>query len=422
MSIDTEFSPAAHAATTVGSTTAGANFARPAADAARHLVRVLHIINGEHYAGAERAQDLMALRLPEFGYEVTFVCLKHGKFAEARRSQAAPLVTLPMRGRFDLRPARAVARMVRDEDFALIHTHTPRSSLVGGVASAWARVPLVHHIQSPASHDSTSRWRNWVNAAVERASAGRAAAILPVSKSLEDHSRTYGPRGRSMAIVPNGVPARPSLAARETPSEIWTIGTVALFRPRKGLDVLLSAFAGLHAAGLPVRLRAVGRFETPEYETQIMNQVRELGIADAIEWRGFRHDVQAELDTMDLFVLPSLFGEGLPFVVLEAMSAGVPVISTNVEGIPEAVRDGRDGLIVEPSDVPGLAGAMGRFVTGQVDWQALRRSAYERQSSLYTDVSMSAGVAAAYDAVLDGRRANGSAARGVSPSPLNTAS
>ncbi|HEY2148536.1 MAG TPA: hypothetical protein VGH32_11400 [Pirellulales bacterium] len=68
-------------------------------------VRVLHIINGEHYAGAERVQDQLALRLPEFGYEVGFACVKPNRFAKMRSAQASPLVAIPMRSRLDLRPA-----------------------------------------------------------------------------------------------------------------------------------------------------------------------------------------------------------------------------------------------------------------------------------------------------------------------------
>lgn len=375
------------------------------ASAAGERRRVLHVINGEHYAGAERAQDLMALRLPEFGYDVTFVCLKDGKFASARRSQSAPLVTLSMRSRFDVRPARSVARMVREGNFALVHTHTPRSAFIGGPAALLAGVPLVHHVQSPTSRDSTHRTRNQINALVERLSLWRVAGMIPVSETMQQYAREYKMTGRHMAVVPNGVPARPALAARSTPQGVWTIGTVALFRQRKGLDVLIRAFAELRAQGLPVRLRAVGGFETPEYEAQIHALVEELGVAEAIEWRGFRHDVLAELDTMDVFVLPSLFGEGLPFVVLEAMSSGVPVISTAVEGIPEAVRDGKDGLIVAPGDPADLARALRRFVQGEVDWQALRRSAYERQSQRYTDLTMAEGVAGVYAAVLGDRAA-----------------
>jgi phosphatidyl-myo-inositol alpha-mannosyltransferase len=362
--------------------------------------RVLHIINGEHYAGAERAQDLMALRLPQYGYDVKFICLKHGRFAEWRLSQSTPLVTVPMGSRFDLRPVRAVARMVRDGGFCLVHTHTPRSALIGGLAARLAGVPLVHHIQGPTSRDSLLTGRNRINALVERLSLSKVAGVIPVSQTLKDYAHEYRMTGRHMAIVPNGVPAREELVDRPSPDGVWTIGTVALFRPRKGLDILIEAFAGLRAAGYPVRLRAVGGFETPDYESQIMAQVKKLGVADAIEWRGFRNDVIAELATMDLFVLPSLFGEGLPFVILEAMSAGVPVVSTSVEGIPEAVRDGQEGIITAPGDATDLARGIRRVLDGQLDWQSLRRSAYDRQRHHYTDQTMAQGVAAVYDTVL----------------------
>src|SRR5947199_9899838 len=72
----------------------------------REVVRVLHLINGEHYAGAERVQDLLALCLPEQGFEIAFACVKPVKFPSARQSQNAQLFTLPMRSKFDLRPVR----------------------------------------------------------------------------------------------------------------------------------------------------------------------------------------------------------------------------------------------------------------------------------------------------------------------------
>jgi glycosyltransferase involved in cell wall biosynthesis len=362
--------------------------------------RVLSIINGEHYAGNERAQDLMALRLPEFGYEVQFVCLKAGKFADSRRSQSTPLVTVPMRSRFDLRPVRAVARIIREGEFSLVHTHTPRSALVGGLAARLARVPLVHHIQSPTSRDSVLAGRNWMNALVERWSLRHVAGVIPVSQTMCEYAHDQGMTGRHLAVVPNGVPARDKLADRPSPQDVWTIGMVALFRPRKGLDILIESLARLRAAGRPVRLRAVGGFETPQYESQILALVDKLGVRDAIEWRGFRSDIMGELSAMDLFVLPSLFGEGLPFVILEAMSAGVPVVSTKVEGIPEAVRDGQDGIIAAPGDADDLARGICRVLDGEVDWQSLRRSAFERQRRYYTDETMAQGVANVYEAVL----------------------
>src|SRR5450631_2938733 len=73
-----------------------------APSAAVATTHVLHVINGEHYSGAERVQDLLARRLPQFGYEVGFACLKPVRFPVARETKSAELFELPMRGRFDL--------------------------------------------------------------------------------------------------------------------------------------------------------------------------------------------------------------------------------------------------------------------------------------------------------------------------------
>ena len=103
---------------------------------------------------------------------------------------------------------------------------------------------------------------------------------------------------------------------------------------------------------------------------------------------------------MDVFVLPSLFGEGLPMVVLEAMSAGVPVVGTRIEGVPEAVRDGVDGLLAAPGDPGDLARTIARVIRREADWSELRRSAHERQAGQFSDRSMAAGVAKVYSDVL----------------------
>src|SRR5690349_15366957 len=80
-------------------------------------VRVLHVINGEDYAGAERVQDRLALQLPTHGFEVGFACLKPGRFARVRQSQGAPLYEFPMRNRFDVRPVLQMARLIREESY-----------------------------------------------------------------------------------------------------------------------------------------------------------------------------------------------------------------------------------------------------------------------------------------------------------------
>lgn len=370
-------------------------------------VPVLHVINGEHYAGAERVQDLLAGSLGERGFEVGFACLKPGRFPKVRKCRQALVYEITMRSRWDLRCVGRLARIVRQGGYRILHAHTPRTLLIAALASLITGVPLVYHVHSPTSRDTTHRWRNRLNALVEWLGMRAASALIAVSGSLADHVRGLGISDRKVSVVRNGVPGPvPDSARREPPrstrvtEDEWTLGTVALFRPRKGIEVLLEAVAGVRAQGLPVRLRAVGGFETPEYEREVMSLVDKLGLADAIDWTGFTEDVNGELAEMDLFVLPSLFGEGLPMVVLEAMAAGVPVVATRVEGVPEAIRDGQDGLLAEPGNPASLAQAIGRVVRGEVDWRALGTSAQARHAQAFSDRSMAAGVAEVYRRVL----------------------
>jgi glycosyltransferase involved in cell wall biosynthesis len=364
------------------------------------VVRVLHVINGEYYSGAERVQDLLAARLPEFGYEVGFVCVRPGRFAADRQTQEVPLFPMPMRGRCDPRPIWNIARLIRREGYQLLHAHTPRTALLGRPAAAWAGVPLIYHVHSPACRDSTRSWRNWINAWSERWSLARAARLICVSRSLARHMQQERFGADRLRVVPNGVPRSPRLPQRDPPAGTWTLGSVALFRPRKGTEVLMDALARMRQHDMPVRLRLVGAFETPGYAAQLQALARRLGVADVIDWVGFTRDVDSELAKLDLFVLPSLFGEGLPMVVLEAMAAGLPVVGTDVEGVPEAVRDGQDGLIARAGDPDDLARAISEVVRGVYDWSTLREQAIRRHSERFSDRAMAGGVAAVYDEVL----------------------
>lgn len=366
----------------------------------RPLQRVLHVINGEHYAGAERVQDLLAAALPQFGFEVVFAAIKPDQFPSRRKNQGARLYETPMRGKFDLTAARAVAHIAQREQCCLIHTHTVRSAMVGRLAARSTGLPMIHHLHSPTSGDTTHSFRNFVNAFIERRSIGNLAAAIAVSKSLAAYGTGMGIPSEYVHVVHNGVPIVPTLAERPTPVGTWTIGCMALFRPRKGLEVLIEALAELRRNGVDAHLCAVGRFETPDYERTIHELAVRLGVEHAIAWRGFRSDIAAELAAMDLFVLPSLFGEGLPMVVLEAMSYGIPVVGTRVEGVPEAVRENIDGLIATPGDPHSLADQIQRVIAGEADWQALRSSAYRRQSEHFSDLSMAAATAEVYRRVL----------------------
>jgi glycosyltransferase involved in cell wall biosynthesis len=360
------------------------------------LIRVLHVINGEHYAGAERVQDLLAKNLPACGFSVGFAAVKLDLFDELREWRDAPLFEVPMLSRFDLRAAVRVARIVRQGGYRLLHGHTVRTALVGRVAAAMSGVPLVYHAHSPASHDSTRRWMDRLNGWIERWCLGDAARVIAVSQAMAEHIADEGFDRARIRVVPNGVPAAAAVPDRDPPSGRWTLGVVALFRPRKGLEVLLEAMAKLRRQGLDVHLRTVGPFISPRYHADVARHVERLGLGREISWIGLTREVTDELRKMDLLVLPSLFGEGLPMVVLEAMAAGVPVVASRVAGIPEAIRHARDGVLVEPGDADELAQAIADVIAGRYDWSALRLSAMARHEDCFSDRAMAAGVAAVY--------------------------
>jgi glycosyltransferase involved in cell wall biosynthesis len=360
----------------------------------------LHLVNGEHYSGAERVQDLLARQLPQFGCEVGFACVKPQRFPNARETKTAPLVEMPMRGRFDLRIVKRIAELVRSEDYDLIHAHTPRTALVGRLAAHKAGVPFVYHVHSPAGRDSTRKLFNWVNATAEWAVVRGADRLIAVSPSVRDYMIRGGISPGRIVCVPNGVPITNIQTDRRPPTATWTLGAIALFRPRKGIEALLEALAVLKSRNVNVRLRAVGGFESPIYKADVLGLAERLDLAESIDWIGFTRNVNRELAKINLFVLPSLFGEGLPMVVLEAMAAGLPVVASRVEGVPEAVVHRTTGLLVEPGSVSQLAAAIEEVVGGELDYSALSRGARTRHAELFSDTAMAAGVAYVYREVL----------------------
>ena len=361
--------------------------------------RVLHVINGEHYAGAERVQDLLALSLPEFGYEVGFACVKSGKFPQQRKSQDVPLYQTQMKSKFDLRAAKALADIAKIGGYDFLHAHTARSLVVARIAAKIAKKPLVYHVHSPTVNDSTRWFTNRMNAMLERISLTGISQMICVSNSLSEHMKTQGYNPELLNVVPNGVPCHGDLPSREAPKDKWILGTVALFRPRKGIEVLIEALSILRSYGDDVRIRAVGPFETPEYEEKIKELAKKRDVEDAIEWVGFSSDVNAQLAKMDVMVLPSLFGEGLPMVIIEAMAAGIPVIGTNVQGVPEVLTEG-NGLVADAGCAADLSNKVRAFIHGEEDWSSIRENAWQRQADHFSDRSMAQGVAAVYDKVV----------------------
>ena len=367
-------------------------------------ISVLHVVNGEHFSGAERVQSHLGRCLPRFGVRADFACVCPGRFAErleAGDGSEGQCERLPMKHRADVGAAWRLAKLVRRRGDAIMHAHTPRTAMLTSIASTLTGVPWIYHVHSPAARDSARGVTNRINAAIERRSLAACSAIITVSESLRADCLSLGHHPDRVRVVHNGVPSiAPPRKPDPTKDDAWVMGIVALMRQRKGIEVLLEALGKLRPTFSNLRLRCIGEFETDAYRRTIEELADRLGVTPAIEWTGFVDDVPAALANLDAMILPSLYGEGLPMVVLESMAAGTPVIATRVEGTPEAVTDGVEGLLAKPNDAASLAECMARMIRGDHDWKAISEAAQQRHAEAFSDHAMARGTAAVYRDVL----------------------
>ena len=160
-------------------------------------------------------------------------------------------------------------------------------------------------------------------------------------------------------VVPNGVEvARFADLPRSVRPGEGRLLCAARLVPQKGIDVLLHAVSMVRATLAGVTLAVLG--DGPERQA-LASLAERLGLGSAVEFRGAVKDVAPYLAQAGIFVLPSRF-EGFPLALLEAISAGLPVVATEVDGNVDIVRNGVDGLLVPPDDPSALANALLRLL------------------------------------------------------------
>ena len=365
-------------------------------------IGVLHIINGEHFSGAERVQQLLGKRLPDECVDPYFACLKQGKFQQNCGLDEERVFIEPMRSRLDWRCISRITSLARELEVDILHAHTPRSAMVANVVARKLDLPWVFHVHSPTARDSTRMLINRINDLVERASLLSCDHIITVSKSLRREMLRRGYDRSRIACVPNGVPTQEPIDpfARINRDE-WRLGMVALVRPRKGIEVLLEALAKTLLSNPNVSLDVIGPFETLEYEQSVNKLVDSLGVRANVRFLGFTNNVPVAMRNLDAMVLPSLFGEGMPMVVLEALALGVPVIATKVEGTPEIVREGVEGLLAEPGCAESISAKIAQMVQSRSEWSRMSTRAYERHQEKFSDEQMAKRIAKVYRKLID---------------------
>jgi len=335
-------------------------------------INVLHIIQGKHFGGAEQVVLTLSKSYDRNRVRPMVVCLSDGLLLEKLAAVNVPHFLIPMKSKTDIiAPLYKTMRLIKAQQIDIIHTHTVRSNLIGRLASFCTLRKCVTHLHSPILRDFADLRRGKINEVIDRITRPIAARYIAVSRSLRKEMIQRGLAPDKILTVHN-VPDVDALKsssrqpgskpyvrqAYNIPPDAFVLVLVALLRPRKGVEVLITAMKKVVQCFPDTHLLLVGSddiSEDPDYGNRLREWTSQLGLESNILFTGFRDDVPEILAESNLMVLPSLFGEGLPMVILEAMAMGVAVVASSVEGVPEIIVDGKDGFLVEPGDSDQLS-------------------------------------------------------------------
>jgi glycosyltransferase involved in cell wall biosynthesis len=278
---------------------------------------------------------------------------------------------------------RDFARRLKGRGIDTIHSHEFAMAVHGAVT---ARLTGCRHV-------ITMHGNQWMTQRLRRRMALRwafrnSAAVVAVSTDTRVHlEQSLGIRPGRIRTVLNGIPipqAGPGHVRAEFgigDDEVLLLAVGSLI-PRKGHAILLDALAGLDGEGMDVRWHLVIAGQGPEREA-LERRVEERGLSGRVHLAGQREDVAHLQSAADVFVMPSLW-EGLPLAILEAMFAKTAIVASATSGIPEAIEDGRDGLLVPPGDAEALAAALWRVLTDRSLRNRLVESAHERAHASFS--------------------------------------
>jgi glycosyltransferase involved in cell wall biosynthesis len=326
------------------------------------MVKVLHVVTaGFRAGGAERVAANLLRTLDPEQFDVGAISLR-GPFGDSGLEQTLAQDGIPVwymgkkRG-FDPLVFARVERTMEMFRPQVVHTHTYALHYAFPYMLR-RRIPAMVH----TVHNLAEREVKWYERWVHRLAFKRGVLPVAIAREVADSiRRVYGiddPR-----LIPNGIPVdtfrapsidRGSWRKKEgfAPTDVLFV-CVAGLRPQKNPALLLETFRRGPASDLRARLLFAGRGALkPELERRI----GALGLQARVHLLGLRSDVPEMLNAADVFVLSSDY-EGNPLAVLEAMAAGLPVISTAVGGVPELVEGGC-GLLVPPKDAQALSKAM----------------------------------------------------------------
>ena len=307
-------------------------------------MRIVQIIPHFGLGGAETMCKHLSTQLKNLGHEVTIVSFynKQTPNTEQLKNAGFDIVYLDKKQGLDVSTIFKLKRLFKEIKPDVIHTHLGALKYAF-LASIGLGIKVVHTIHSVAQNECPR-----VDKALNKAflKSNRLVMVALSKKIQETIQEVYSLNSENIPIVFNGAPLEKYTSKNSyNLHQPVSIAHVASFQPVKNHIELIKAVALLKSNNVECELFLYG---DGEQRPQIEEFVRESNLTDNVHLCGFKSNVETFLTESDIFVLPSKY-EGIPLSIIEAMGTGLPIVASDVGGIPDMITDGTDGLLCEPN-------------------------------------------------------------------------
>ena len=368
-------------------------------------MRVCHVMSADLWAGAEVQVATLAAYLARCSeVSLSMVLFNDGPLAAELRRIGIDVTVVDERGHGPVEIVNALTTHFRVRQIDVVHTHRYKDNILATAAARLAGSPRIIR----TVHGLTEPMRGWPRLKclaleiVDRFALGHcAAAVIAVSGHTAGALSSKGLRQPFVRQIHNGIDMvniRSTHCRNDVrrelgvPADSPLVGTVGRLTAVKAQDDFLRAaqlIAPLHSH---FRFVVVG--EGPE-ERALKRLTADLGIEDRVIFTGGRRDAHDLIAAMDVFVLPSL-AEGMPMVLLEAMTLGTPVVAAGVGGVPELIEHNVNGVLVRPRDPRALADACTTLASNQVWARSLAARATETVAERFSQEANGSSVVRTY--------------------------
>ena len=321
---------------------------------------LLHINTERDWRGGEAQTLLLAQGLQARGHRCDLAAPGGSPLESRAREMGLEVLPFTSRGEFDLKAIRRLALILHARSPSLIHYHTSHAITLGSLASLRAGRRLAvasRRVSFPLSRNPLARFKyTW-----------RVDRVIAVSEAIRDALLEAGVRRERVVVIPSAVDLERLRANADRASgrrdlgvaeEEFLVGAVGHLALHKGHAVLVEAARRVAAKEPKVRFVLTG---IGEQEEDLRRRIEAAGLTAIFRLTGFRKEIAGIVSALDALAFPSLSGEGSPAVLKEAMACGVAIVASDIHGVREIVRPGREGLLVPPKDPEALADALLRL-------------------------------------------------------------